>query len=272
MVRLGDFSVLAEETAAFPRWAAEPVPSLTGLDREMPRVYRQPRAPQFSRGAKQTRQILLRARQAYREGNPLEFGKAYGELCSEFQPAIQWALSCWEYLLTLRGCRFLSRSGYERLYNRGHYRVFTENDFQGLVHRTFKECLLAYLEGRHFVSFERHLRRNLWPRISDNYRALEDPPDPNQRKLTPYSYLRCVPYQFLNRYHHQRVLHALARLPFPLRQAIELYHLSFYREEAASACAKVTCGEFRHRRLQALGTVAGGDPLSHALLRQIERY
>ena len=273
MVQLSDFSLLVEQAPAFPRGLAELIPPLPDLDLEMPRVYRRPAAPLLRSSRKAVRKLLHLARTAQQNGNTLEFGKTYGTLTGEFQPDLQWALSCWEFLLSTQGCRFLARNSQEKLYSRGDYRVFSRNDFEGLVYRTFRECLLNFLsEQPQNTGFERFLRKRLWARISDAYRLLEDPPDRNQRKLTAYSYLRCVPYQFLNRYHHDRVYQTISRLPFPLRRTVELYHLSFYREEAASVTAGLDGLEFRRRRWAALRVIAGKDYLSFRLLRQIERY
>jgi len=272
MVELSEFSTLLEELPRH-RWAAEPVPPVPDIALQMPRVYRRPRAPAaLGRERRAAQRVLRQASQALRDGNGAEFGKAYGQLCSLFQPGLQWARGCWDYLLTTHGCRFLPRTDFEKLYNRGDYRVFTENDFEGLVYRTFKDCLRRHVERPEGQGFERFLRKELWTRISGHYRALENPADPSQRKLTAYSYLRCVPYRFLNRYHDRRVHDALRRLPFRLRQPVELYNLSFCREEAASALAQVESPEFQRRRSEALRAVARSDYLSYVLLRQIERY
>ena len=273
MVQLSDFSLWVDQAPAFPRGLAEPIPSIPDLDLEMPRVVRRPAAPPLRSPRKAVRRLLHLARLARLEGNALEFGKTYGALTGEFRPDLQWALSCWDYLLSNQGCRFLARNSQEKLYSRGDYRVFGPNDFEGLVYRTFRECLIGFLsEQASRCGFERFLRQQLWARIHDSYRLLEDPPDRNQRKLTPYSYLRCVPYQFLNRYHHDRVYEVIGRLPFPLRRTVQLYHLSFYREEAAAGLAEIDNLEFRRRRWAAMRVIAEKDYLSFRLLRQIERY
>ena len=272
MVQLSDFTVLIDQAPAFPRGAAEPVPPLPDLDLEMPRVFRRPSLPPLPRRRNAIRKWVEAAAAARRDGDAGKFGKAYGALTGEFRTELQWTLSCWEYLLSTQGCRFLARTSQEKLYCRGDYRVFTRNDFEGLVYRSFRECLLGFLSQPSPVSFERFLRERFWPSIADGYRLLEDPPDRNQRKLTPYSYLRCVPYRFLNPYHHERVYRTISRLPSRLRQPVQLYFLSFYREEAASERAGITLEEFRRRRWGALREVASEDYLSFRLLGQIERY
>ena len=272
MVQFNEFSMLLEETPAFPRLQPEGLPFIPELDMAMPRVYRQPAPPPFTRRKGSLRKIIVRARHSRLCGDGPTFGTAYGEITSEFQPALQWARSCWEYLLSTQGCRFLPRQSHEKLYNRGDFRAFTENDYQSLIHRSFKECLLTYIDGPASVGFEGYARKEFWGRISEAYRALEKPADPNQRKLTSYSYLRCVPYQFLNSFHHQRVCETVEKLPFPLRQVVQLYHLSFYTEEVACAHAKITYEEFRRRRWAAFRAIATADYLSYILLRQIERY
>lgn len=270
MVQLSEFAQsVVELKPPSPRGWVEPAPD---LDLDLPRVYQRPPPPLLSRPKQTVRKMLDAARNAQMNGDPPAFGKAYGALTGEFRVDLQWALSCWDYLLSTQGCRFLARDSWEKLYSRGDYRVFTRNDFEGLIHRGFRECLMNYLASPETAGFERHLREQLWPLVSEKYRALEEPADRNQRKLTAYSYLRCVPYRFLNRYHHERVYQTVGGLSFPLRQTVQLYHLSFYREEAASEQAGTHSLEFRRKRWSALRVIAGRDYLSFRLLRQIERY
>ncbi len=261
----------------YPFFVEEEAPP---LDIEMPRVYRRPALRDFRRGRAGLAGLLRRLRQAYAEADAQGFGRAYGELTSEFQPAIQWAHSCWEYLLTTRGCRFLPRSPHEKQYCRGDYRACTEPEFQSLVYRVFRGYLLEWLgnpspagfENRLQSGFEAYLRESFWASVERSYRSLEDPPDPKQRKLTGWSYLRCVPYEFLNPYHHKRVYESVGRLPGELKRVVELYYLSFYREEAVLAQASISLHAFRRRRALALRRLAGTDTLSSILLQQIERY
>jgi hypothetical protein len=273
MVQLSDFALFVEQSPLFPRGGlAEPIPPIPDFDLEMPRLYKRPSAPPLRRASRAIQKLLALAGPAYRSGDSGQFGKTYGALSSEFRADLQWILSCWDYLLSTQGCRFLARNSQEKLYSRGDYRLFGRNDFEGLVYRSFRECLVSFASQPKAMGFERFLRDTLWTRISDGYRRLEQPADPNQRRLTAYSYLRCAPYQFLNRYHHERVYRVIRRLPFPLRQTVELYHLSFYREEAASNQAGLTPLEFRRKRWSALKAIARKDYLSFRLLRQIERY
>lgn len=273
MVQLSDFALFVEQAPPLPRGGlAEPIPPIPGLDLEMPRLTKRPSPPPLRRPGRPARKLLALAGPAWRGGDSGQFGKIYGTLSSEFRADLQWALSCWEYLLSTQGCRFLARNSQEKLYSRGDYRLFTRNDFESLVYRSFRECLVSFASQPQPVRFERFLRDTLWPRLCDAYRRLEQPADPNQRSLTAYSYLRCAPYQFLNRYHHERVTRVIGRLPSPLRQAVELYHLCFYREEAACGETGLTLLEFKRRRWSALKRIAKKDFLSFRLLRQIERY
>jgi hypothetical protein len=96
--------------------------------------------------------------------------------------------------------------------------------------------------------------------------------DPRHRALTPYSYLRCVPYQFLNDYHHDLVYATLERLPDVERQAIATYFLHFHTETATAetlGCAAEACLETLR---QGLIKLLVNDRLVYCLLRQIERY
>ena len=273
MVQLSDFALFVEQPPALPRGPlAEPIPLIPDFDLEMPRLYKRPSPPPLRRAGQSARKLLSLAGPAYRGGDSGQFGKIYGALSSEFRADLHWILSCWDYLLSTHGCRFLARASQEKLYSRGDYRLFTRNDYEGLVYRSFRECLVSFASGPQTAGFERFLRDTLWTRVSDGYRRLEEPADPNQRKLTAYSYLRCAPYQFLNRYHHERVYQAVRRLPLPLRETVELYHLSFYREEAACSQTGLTSLEFRRKRWSALKKIARKDYLSFRLLRQIERY
>lgn len=244
------------------------------LDLLLPQVSRRPKAPRFQRGKAPIQKLVAQAAKAHQSQDGSGFGQAHGELLAEFQPAIQWALSCWEFLLSSEGCRFLLRSMEEKLYCRGDYRAFSQNDFQRIVYRTFKECLLNYAAtpSLETTGFRWVFKQTFWPTLLKNYRTLENPPDPAQRKLTGYSYLRCVPYQFLNPYHHERVHETVKELPSSQRQAVELYYLHFYKEEAAALNLGISLYAFWRRRKGALRLIAEKDYLSYILLNQIERY
>jgi len=238
----------------------------------MPQVFRRPKAPLFTRGKACVSRLLTEVSQTNRLSDPSAFGKIYGELFVEFQPAMEWALSCWEYLLSTQGCRFLPRSLDEKRYARGDYRAFTEKDFRLLVNRCFKECLIGYLEETPAIAFAEYLKSRFWSTIFKAYQEMEDPPDPNQRRLTGLSYLRCVPYQFLNTYHHERVTAMVQRLAFPEKQVVQLYTLRFYREEAVLGELEISRHAFWRRRACALRWLSENDYLSFVLLTQIERY
>ncbi len=272
MVQFSNFSLFVEQSTAFPRGLVEPLPPIPDFDLDMPRVFQRPSLPPLSRPGHSIRKLLHAAGNAHRAGDAAGFGKTYGTLTGEFRMDLQWALSCWDYLLSKQGCQFVARTPQEKLYTRGDYRAFTRSDFEGLVYRSFRACLLNYLDGGAKTHFARFLREQLWGRISETYRGLEEPADRNQRKLTAYSYLRCVPYRFMNRYHHERVYRTVRRLPFRQRQAVHFYHLSFYREETATTQVKADPLEFRRNRWTALRAIAKEDYLSFRLLRQIERY
>ena len=259
MIQLLDAPIVSEET--------EPL-----LDIAIPQVYRRPATPPLTQNKPQIYRLVAQALATYQAGDGTGFGTAYGQMVAQFQPWIQWGLSCWEYLLSTEGCRFVPRSVEEKRYCRGDYRVFRESDFQSFVHRAFKESLLAYPQTTGSGHFGWHLRAHLWPTLLKNYRELSHPADARQRLLTPYSYLRCAPYQFLNEYHHERVMETVKRLPAPQRQVIELYYLQFYRKEAVRELTEINSIAFRRRQLGALRTIAAKDYLSCVLLTQIERY
>jgi len=242
------------------------------LDISMPRVYRRPPPPPFTLGKTAVASLIAKADQARRAADKAGFGKAYGELTVEFQPAIQWTFCCWEYLLSTEGCRFVPRTADEKLYCHGDYRVFTENDFRRFIFRVFKERLLAYLEEPTTGHFELSMKQTFWPSLLESYKALVQPADPRQRTLTGYSYLRCVPYQFLNRFHHQRVYAAVGQLPPEQREILEFYYLRFYREAAVLEETEISTHLFQTHRALALRNIASSDYLSYILLNQIERY
>lgn len=258
------------QLAEYPLWIEEEAPP---LEMDWPRGLRRPTPPALLRkGRTPLSALLAQARRAHLDGKPAAFGLSFGTLTAEFQPALQWLLSCWDYLASSQGCRFIARTPEEKAYCHGDYRVFTEKDFERLVTTVFKERLIAYSEETPRGGFEGYLRQTLWAAVQCRYLALENPADPTQRKLTGYSYLRCVPYQFLNPYHHNRVTRAVRQIPAVLRETVELYTLCFRTEEAAISRIGVSPFAFRRRRAAAMRAISSGDFLSHALLLQIERY
>lgn len=243
------------------------------LDLALPRVFRRPAPPAaFTRGRIPVAALVQRAREAHQAGAAPQFGEACGELFIECQPALQWAAACWDYLLSTEGCRFMPREMGERRYHRSNYRAVTEPDYARLVHRTFKDRLLAYVPAEHGHSFTGYLRQSFWPALRDQYRQLNQPVDARHRTLTPLSYLRCTPYQFLNEYHEGLVREVLRALAAADRRVLERYYLQFFTTEAAGEATGLTPPLFETARAVALRRLRGRSALAYHLLRQIERY
>jgi len=242
------------------------------LDLALPRVFHQPPKPAFTRDQAPVDPLVRRALEVRDLEATAAWGEAYGELAAAFQPALRWATSCWEYLLSTEGCRFVPRTMGEKRYCRGDYRALTEIDFPRLVHRVFKQCLLDYLPATHGPSFAVYLRQTLWPSVLAGYRRLEQPADHRQRTLTPWSYLRCTPYQFLNEYHDGLVHATISTLPRLERRAIESYYLRFYTDEAAGRALRLDPATFHAHKARALRRLRSRARLPYHLLLQIERY
>lgn len=199
-------------------------------------------------------------------------GPVYQELVTEFQPLFAWTMACWDYLLSSEGCRFVPRQGEQRFGVRGDYRAVTDKDYSRMVHGLFRACVLEFAQQPSAVSLSLWLRQRLWPSILETYRRLENPPDPRQRILTPYSYLRCIPYQFLNEYHHDLVYSTVQRLPAMEQKAVSVYFFHFCTEPAAAAMAGCPLDELLGHLRAALVKLLVNDRLVYCLLRQIERY
>ena len=242
------------------------------LDLAMPRVSRQPPRPRFTRGRVPVAPLVRTALTARRDDTRATWGEAYGMLLVEYHPALQWAFSCWDYLLSTEGCRFVPRDLGERRYHRSDYRAATDQEFARLVPRGFKACLLAYQPTPRGPAFTPYLHRAFWPAVRDQYRQLDRPDDARQRTLTALSYLRCTPYRFLNEYHDELVRTALQALPHAERQVLAQYHLHFYTEEATSAMLDLEILPLRELLAHALHRLRQREPLAYHLLRQIERY
>jgi hypothetical protein len=101
---------------------------------------------------------------------------------------------------------------------------------------------------------------------------LENPPDPNQRKLTAYSYLRCVPYEFLNHYHQETADSVLDRLTPEEKEIAELHFINFFKEEEILGRKNLISEDFSKLKEELLTKIYLLNPLVHALLLQIERY
>ena len=281
------------------------------LDIALPRVFTQPTLPWLQRGRLPHVELLVsRLYAVHAEQNgAAALGPDYQALVTEFQPLFAWAIACWDYLLSTEGCRFLPRHDHERLTHRGEYRVVTDGDFSRLVHRAFRRCVFAFAsqpaeaerpprsafrphpDGGGYTGYPAklggrwprghqpaeqpltsYLRAHFWDEVTQAYRVLEEPQDGRQRKLTPYSYLRCAPYQFLNRFHHELVASAVQVLPHHERQAIELYFLNFFTLEATAQAMSLPLASLEGILRGGLVTFLVGHRLVYCLLRQIERY
>ena len=243
------------------------------LEIALPRVFDQPELKVLQR--EKLANVEARVAKIYRsyQVDPKAgLGADYQELVAEFQPLFTWAIACWDYLLSTEGCRFVLRNGEQKGGARGDYRAVTDKDYSRLVHGIFRTCVLDFAQCPSAPSLGAWLRERFWPFVLEMYRRLEQPPDPRQRTLTPYSYLRCVPYQFLNDFHHELVYTAAQRLPESAWQAVDAYFLHFYTESATAEALGCSLEECRSRLRQGLITLLLNNRLAYCLLRQIERY
>ncbi|MBI4341214.1 MAG: hypothetical protein HY598_02910 [Candidatus Omnitrophica bacterium] len=243
------------------------------LEIALPQVFEQPALGSLQRG-KLANVEALAAHIARRQRAAPEaaLGPDYQELVTEFQPLFTWATACWDYLLSTEGCRFVPRGPINRYGIRGDYRVVTDKDYSRLVHAIFRRCVLEFDQEPMVPTLSQWLRGRFWPLVLEAYRQLENPPDPRQRILTPYSYLRCVPYQFLNDVHQDLVYATTRRLPQREFQAIDAYFFHFYTEEASAASLSCAAEELRGVLRQSLTKLLIHHRLVYCLLRQIERY
>lgn len=243
------------------------------LEIALPQVFDQPRLTTVRRGKMPYLGALVakvfRAHQANPTGG---LGTDYQALVNEFQPLMAWAEASWDFLLTTEGCRFIQRHSELKLGVRGDYRVVTYKDYSRLSHGVFRRCVLDFAREPQAVSLDAWLRGRFWAGVLHTYRALENPPDPRQRALTAYSYLRCVPYEFLNAFHQDRVADALEPLDDTERRAIGTYFLHFYTEPATAAWLGMPIEACRECLRQGLVRLLLHDRLVYCLLRQIERY
>lgn len=244
------------------------------LEIALPQVFTQPDLTVLQRGKlHDVEQIAYRIyRTSLKSQGIGGLGPEYQELVNEFQPLFTWAVACWDYLLSTEGCRFVLRHGDEKLYTRGDYRAVTDRDYSRLVHRIFRQLVLEFSQAPTEQSLNQYLRVRLWDAVVHAYRTLEDPPDPHQRTLTPYSYLRCIPYRFLNDFHHELVARTLQKLPHAERQAIDHYFLRFLTLPATAHTLAVTEDLVQETLRRGLLTLLIEDRLVYCLLRQIERY
>jgi hypothetical protein len=243
------------------------------LDIALPQVFSQPQLTALQRGKLANVEALAAHLFRRHQENPdAALGQEYQELVLEFQPLFTWTTACWDYLLSTEGCRFLPRQNGQKTGARGDYRAVTDKDYSRLVHQIFRSCVLEFSQHPEVPTLSQWLRARMWPLIADAYRALENPPDPRQRTLTPYSYLRCVPYQFLNDFHHELVYSKARRLPDKEWLAIDAYFLRFFTEPAAAEQLGCSTEELLAHLRQGLVKLLVNDRLVYCLLRQIERY
>jgi len=249
------------------------------LEIALPHVFTQPALTVLQRGKlPHVEWVVAQLSRTYLGGhgtNGNGLGPDYQALVNEFQPLFTWTTACWDYLLSTEGCRFVLRSGDEKRCCRGDYRAVTDADYSRLVHRLFRQCVLDFADFAQtslHQSLSGYLRIHFWEAVLQAYRKLEDPPDPRQRKLTPYSYLRCIPYQFLNDFHHELVHRTIPKLPSPERRAIEAYFLRFLTLEAAAHALELPMETAEAVLRRGLLTLLIEDRLVYCLLRQIERY
>ena len=246
--------------------AAEPAPAL------LPGVYRPPQRAAVRRGSADVDALSRHWTRAWLRQDAARLAAARQGLEQEFTPLIQWALASWDFLLTTEGCRFLLRKPGEKWGARGDYRACEPPDYHRLVIHCFRELLQRFAAGSSELPLIAYLANTLWPTILATYQSLSQPPDARQRALTAYSYLRCVPYQFLNRYHHTLVQRIVGTLASTERRVIELYYLHFFTEAAVAATASLHPATAHAYKLRALRRIAQANSLSCALLLQIERY
>jgi DNA-directed RNA polymerase specialized sigma24 family protein len=246
------------------------------LEIALPHVFTQPALTALQRGKLPNVEWLIarlcRSLDVGHQANGHSLGPDYQALVNEFQPLFTWATASWDYLLSTEGCRFVLRSGSEKACCRGDYRAVTSTDYSRLTHRVFRRCVLEFSQQLLAQSFAGFLRARFWEAVVAEYRHLDTPPDPSQRKLTPYSYLRCVPYRFLNDFHEELVRRTIRKLPHDALRVIELYFLRFLTLQATASTLSLSAQAVEAALQRGLMTLLMEDRLVYCLLRQIERY
>ena len=215
---------------------------------------------------------VLAGEEVPRAAERAALGPDYQALVNEFQPLFTWGMACWDFLLSTEGCRFLPRHSNDKVCYRGDYRVVTDVDYSRLLHRVFRQCVLECARTSIEQSLTGYVRVHFWNAVLSAYRELEHPPDPCQRTLTAYSYLRCVPYQFLNAYHHELVHRTLQALSSQERRIMDAYFLHFLKLEAAAQAVSLPLEQTSTTLRRGLLTLLLEHRLVYCLLRQIERY
>ena len=261
-----DHLLLAEPDELEQLIAAEPQPA------PLPDVYQQPARAAVCRGVADLDWLSRQWTRAWLRRDPARIAALRQSLEHEFTPLVSWALASWDYLLTTEGCRFLLRKPGEKWGARGDYRACDTPDYHRLVTHCFRDCVERFAVAPTRLPLAAYLADALWPTVRATYQALSYPPDARQRQLTAYSYLRCVPYQFLNAYHHALVRRVVQRLPSAERRVVELYYLQFFTEEAVCSAAALHRSAMHAHKRHALRHIARANALSYALLVQIERY
>jgi hypothetical protein len=243
------------------------------LEIAMPQVFEQPGLYTLQRGKLPSLEsLILHIYQRHRADPQASLGEDYQAVVNEFQPLFAWTTACWDFLLSTEGCRFVPRLGEQRYGIRGDYRVVTDRDYSRLVHRLFRQLLLEYAQQPDMRSFAIWLRERLWSAIRQAYCRMDQPADPRQRVLTPYSYLRCIPYTFLNAYHQDLVYGVVEKLPQQQQQALRAYFFQFFTESATFQSLGCTIESGTELLRQALVRLLVNHRLVYCLLRQIERY
>jgi len=243
------------------------------LDIALPQVFEQPELTVLQRGRlANVEGLVAQLFRRFRDNPAGALGPDYQELVNEFQPLFAWTTASWDYLLSTEGCRFVPRHGELRAGVRGDYRAVTDKDYSRLVHGLFRRCVFEFAQQPEVPSLTPWLRERFWTTVLEAYRQLENPPDPHQRILTPYSYLRCIPYQFLNEFHHALVYSTAQRLPPAEWKAVDGYFLHFFTEQASAEFMGCPAEEWRASLRQAMVKLLIDERLVYCLLRQIERY
>lgn len=243
------------------------------LEIALPQVFEQPTLTHLQRGKLPNVETLVAHIFRSVQANPHDaLGPDYQELVTEFQPLFAWATACWDYLLSTEGCRFLPRADKQKLGVRGDYIAMTDKDYSRMVHAIFRRSVLEFARTPEMPSLAQWLRERFWGLVLDEYRRLSNPQDPRQRTLTPYSYLRCVPYEFLNDFHQDLVYTTIQRLPGKEWQAIDAYFLHFFTEPACAQTLGLPAEEWFALLRQGLTKLLIDHRLVYCLLRQIERY
>lgn len=232
-------------------------------------VFYQPKLRKLKATNLDIKPLIKWAKICYQRKDMEEFAKVYNQILQEYKPLIDWAFSCWDYLLTTQGYRYLPRKGTDKYFCHGDYKIFGQREYKKLLNRCFKELFLNYQPDGNFTGY---LRYNYWNKVVEAYNELRKPKSEKERLLTDLSYLRCIPYRFLNRYHQERVNNTLNLLDPLEKKVVYLYFLKFYTEEAVCQETNLDAAEMNSVKEKALNKLQTKDKICYALLKQIERY